>query len=357
MLGIDSRTVRVTWTVLLFVLCLLLVYLAREPILVFIAALFLAYMLSPIVNLVSRITPRRVSRTAALAVGYVLLLSVIGLVGSWLGGQLVREANTLGERLPELIQKHGDLAAVPLPSWLEPERARVVDALRSQLHSLAERIGPMLQGAVGGVVGLAGGLLFVVIVPILTVLFLKDADEIRASLLKQVSPERRRLVDNVMQDIHLMLAQYIRALVVLSMAASITYLLFLTLIGLPYAVLASVLVAPLEFIPVLGPLAGALFVLSIAIFTGFPHIWWIIAFFAAYRAFQDYVLQPHLMSSGVEVHPLLVLFGVFAGEAIGGIWGMFLSVPVLAMLRIIYVRLTRKRTITIESAPSAEVSQ
>ena len=66
-------------------------------------------------------------------------------------------------------------------------------------------------------------------------------------------------------------------------------------------------------------------------------------FLAVYRVFQDYVLSPYLMSSGVEIHPLLVLFGVLAGEQIGGVPGMFFSVPIMAALRVIFVRLRRQR--------------
>jgi predicted PurR-regulated permease PerM len=65
--------------------------------------------------------------------------------------------------------------------------------------------------------------------------------------------------------------------------------------------------------------------------------------------FQDYVLQPYLMSSGVELHPLLVLFGALAGESLGGLWGMFLSVPVLAILRIVIVRVMRAQRSKLES--------
>jgi predicted PurR-regulated permease PerM len=67
----------------------------------------------------------------------------------------------------------------------------------------------------------------------------------------------------------------------------------------------------------------------------------IVAFLAVYRIFQDYVLSPHLMSAGTELHPLLVIFGVFAGEQIGGIPGAFLSVPTMAVLRVVYQRLER----------------
>ena len=60
-----------------------------------------------------------------------------------------------------------------------------------------------------------------------------------------------------------------------------------------------------------------------------------VGFFIGYRLFQDYVLQPYLLGSGVALHPLLILFGALAGEQVGGVFGMFLSVPVLATLRIV----------------------
>jgi predicted PurR-regulated permease PerM len=352
MLGIDWRAARVTWTVFLFTLALFLLYLAREAILIFVAAFLLAYMLMPMLNFVCRLTPPHVSRTAALGVVYLIVLVIAGLLFTWIGGQLVQEATTLAQRLPDYIQKHS-LKDIPLPSWLEPARLRLMEALHSQLDSVTEKALPLLQKALGGVLGVAGSLLFVVLVPILAFLFLKDAEEIRAQMLTWIPANRRAMVDSVVQDIHVMLVQYIRAIVILSAATAMIYMIFFTAIGLPYSVLLSVLAAPLEFIPVFGPLTAAVIIVTIAIITGYPHIWWIIVFFLAYRMFQDYVLQPHLMSSGVALHPLLVLFGALAGESVGGLWGMFLSVPVLAILRIIIVRTVRAHRSRLESVTNA----
>ncbi len=64
-------------------------------------------------------------------------------------------------------------------------------------------------------------------------------------------------------------------------------------------------------------------------------------FWVLSRLFQDYVVSPLLMGAGVKLNPLLVLFGVLAGEQIGGVAGMFFSVPVIATLRVVYVRLAR----------------
>ena len=59
--------------------------------------------------------------------------------------------------------------------------------------------------------------------------------------------------------------------------------------------------------------------------------------------FQDYIVSPYLMSKGVKLNPMLVLFGVLAGEQVAGVVGMFFSVPVLATLRVVFVRLRRAR--------------
>ena len=91
-----------------------------------------------------------------------------------------------------------------------------------------------------------------------------------------------------------------------------------------------------EFVPVVGPLAGMVLSVSVALFSGYPHWGWMIVFLLVYRVFQDYVLSPWLLSSGVELHPLLVLFGVLVGETVAGIPGLFLSVPVMASMRVVY---------------------
>ena len=94
---------------------------------------------------------------------------------------------------------------------------------------------------------------------------------------------------------------------------------------------------------VAGPLVAGLVITLVALLTGYAHIWWVVLFLVGFRLVQDYIINPHLMSQGVEIHPLAVLFGVLAGEQIAGIPGMFFSVPVIAALRIIVVRMRRNK--------------
>ena len=94
----------------------------------------------------------------------------------------------------------------------------------------------------------------------------------------------------------------------------------------------------MEFVPVVGPLAAAVICIAVAGLAGYSHLLLLIGFIALYRLFQDYVLNPYLMSDGVEISPLLVLFGLLAGEELAGVAGIFLSVPVIAAAKIVVIR-------------------
>jgi predicted PurR-regulated permease PerM len=186
--------------------------------------------------------------------------------------------------------------------------------------------------------------LYFILVPILAFFFLKDGATIRDEFVVGLVEERRRpVVDSILEDINRLLGEYIRALVLLSAASFTAHNLFLGFSGAPYAVLLAVVAALGEFIPVVGPAAAGLIVLLVTSLSGYNHVWLYVIFWLLYRLVQDYILSPYLMSKGVRLNPMLVLFGVLAGDQIAGVLGMFLSVPLLAILRVLFVRLRRAR--------------
>src|SRR5205807_711364 len=154
---------------------------------------------------------------------------------------------------------------------------------------------------------------------------LKDGEQIRENILEIADPgPRRALLDDVLADVNILLAHYMRALVLLSLCAFTAYSIAFAIIGVPYGVLLAALACLLEFIPMVGPMAAGIVILLVAGLSGAPVLT-ILIFLLAYRLLQDYLIAPHLMGQGVEVHPLLVLFGVFAGAELAGIAGTFLS--------------------------------
>ncbi|HEX4749001.1 MAG TPA: AI-2E family transporter [Bryobacteraceae bacterium] len=342
MLGIDERALRIAWTVFLLALLLVVIYYIRETLLTFAGAIFLAYMLSPIVSLIEEFIPKR--RTIALAIVYCMLIGLLVLLGFKLIPVAVGQATNLLTHLPSLVSG-GGIAKLHLPTWLEPVRAEVIDVMDQAATGLQSKAVPFLQKAGTTILTGLGNLLPIILVPIFAFFFLKDARAMRDALLSTTEDGHdRTTLSNILADIHEVLRSYMRTLVLLAISAFIAWSIFLSAMRYPYELLLAAIAAILEFIPVVGPAVALVIMSLVVLVTGTGGLLWIVIFWASFRLVQDYVINPYLMSSGVEMHPLLVLFGVLAGEKIGGIAGMFFSVPTMAILRAVYGRLREKHT-------------
>ncbi len=338
MLGIDRCAARYTWTAVAILLLLVTIYLVRKTLLVFIIAVLFAYLLSPLVDLLDRVLPRSRTRTPALVIAYLILIAglVFGAIG--LGSRIADEARTLGERFKQLN------GSAPITATNQPYLDRAVAYLQTQIREHAGEIAALLPRLGLRALSAAGDLLYVIIVPILSFFFLKDGRTMWNMLLDLVEEGApRAFAEDIARDVNVLLAQYMRALTVLSLFTLTFFSFYLSVTRVPYALLLAAIAGMLEFIPMVGPFSAAVVVLVVSAFSGYPHLLWILIFLGVYRLFQDYVLSPRLMSQGVELHPLLVMFGVFAGGELGGVAGTFLSVPVLALIRILYRRLEKTR--------------
>jgi len=133
-----------------------------------------------------------------------------------------------------------------------------------------------------------------------------------------------------------MLGTYIRAQLLRSIFAFIAYTAFLLIVQFPYSFAIAAIAALLELIPFVGPLVTAVLVITIAFVTSFPHWIALLIFMGAWRLIQDYVSTPLLFKRGLEMHPLMIIFAIFLGGEIAGVVGMFLMIPAVAAIRILY---------------------
>lgn len=338
----DAKAARITFTVVIVAAILYGVYVIRRTLFVFLLAVFFAYMVYPLVLLLDRVRPRRAPAWASPVAALVLVLTLAVLIATLIGPSIGDEANRLSEQLPALLQRGDAIAIERWPGFLQPYAERIVAFVRSELHGGAAAALPLAQRIGSGVLQVAGDLLLVVLVPILAFLFILSGPRIREALEKAFA--RQAMGQRIVHDLDHLLGRYIRALLLLSVAALAAYAVFLASIGAPYALLLAAVAALLEFIPVFGPLLSALVIIIVAGLAGYPHLLWILFFIVGYRIFQDYVLGPKLMGAGVGVHPILVLFGLLAGAEVAGVPGIFLSVPAIAATLIIGRHLIHDRS-------------
>jgi len=332
----DSRTARVLITVLLFALGLGFLYVTRATLIAFLFAIFFAYLMSPLVNHLEKLLR---GRGRAIAVIYALLLVLVVVFFVVVGPKVTREGARLGQSLPLLISKlnSGQIAKQlgQEHGWSEKSTELVQSFLIShsdEITQLAQRVGLRLAD-----VAKQAWLFFVV--PLLSIFFLKDGRAFSDFLLSTVqSRPQREFLENVLNDLNQMLAHFIRAQLTLAALTLVMYSAFLGVMRVQYALVLGTIGGVLEFVPVVGPLAAALVIVSVALLMSYPHWLVLVVFLGVWRLLQDYVSSPRIMGESMELHPLAAIFGVMAGGEVAGILGIYLSIPVMASLRIVFRR-------------------
>jgi predicted PurR-regulated permease PerM len=340
---LDSRTSRVLLTALLFAVGLGFLYAARRTLILFLFAIFFAYLINPAVGRLERVVR---SRVWAITVIYLLLLVSVGTLAFLVGPRIGRQSTRLGEALPALMDKasngqlSGQLGQLTARignehGWSSETQKRIQDFLvshRAELTRLAQRVGVRVAEA-------AQELWVLFLVPILAVFFLRDGGSFHEVILALVqSRSQREFLQNVLQDLNQMLAQFIRAQLTLAAFSLVVYSSVLGLMRVPYALTLGTVGGALEFIPVAGPLVAGAAMMVVAILSGYSHWPLLLLFLVLWRLIQDYVIAPRIMGDSVELHPLAALFGILAGGEIAGILGVYLSIPVMASLRIVWRR-------------------
>ncbi len=331
---IDTRTARVLVTTLLFALGLGFVYIARRTLIAFLFAVFFAYLMDPAVSRLQKWTR---GRGRAIAAIYLLFVILLGTLFFFVGPRTAREARRLGESWPTLLDRvtSGNLAhdIGEARGW-SGETTQLLQRILSD-----PRLAGVAQAAGIRVAEVAKQAWLLIVVPILAIFFLKDGrgfSEVGLSLVQ--SRPQREFFQDVLADLNQMLAQFIRAQLELAALSLVVYISFMSATGVPYALVLGTAGGMMEFIPVVGPLVAAVVILAVAMLMSYPHWLVLLIFLIAWRLVQDYVVSPRIMGQSMELHPLGAIFGVLAGGEIAGVLGVYLSIPVMASLRIVWRR-------------------
>jgi predicted PurR-regulated permease PerM len=143
--------------------------------------------------------------------------------------------------------------------------------------------------------------------------------------------------DEFFQDINSTLAAYIRAQLTACLIIGIICTLGFTVLGLPSPLVLGVIAGVFEFIPLVGPLAVAIVAALAAMLHAGPFAaFLVLAFLAVLRILQDYFIYPRLIGQGIHLHPLAVIIAILSGAELAGVAGIFLAIPVVAILTVSY---------------------
>jgi predicted PurR-regulated permease PerM len=319
-------------------------YKLTTVILLVVLSIFFAYLVAPLVDLVQRPfriggRERAMPRGLAIAIVYVVLFCGIGLAIYFLAPQLAAQFPEFKQQAAayyKTISGYSDRLNQYFKQHRMPEG--FVDAINKTALGLIARGGGIASAAVERMLGLIIYLPWLVLIPILSFFFLKDADAFRRSALGMLPRGRIRWRgDEFFQDVNSTLAAYIRAQLTACLLIAAVSSIGFALIGLPSPLVLGLMSGLLEFVPLVGPLTVAILAVLLALLhSGFGMALVVLLFLGVMRIVQDYVIYPRIIGEGIHLHPLAVILAILAGAEIAGVAGIFLAIPVIAIITVSY---------------------
>lgn len=328
----DRWTSDVVLTLLLYAGVLAVAYMARRVIVLFIFAILFAYLIDPVVRFLQRHSLFfKNLRGPHIVEAYLGLLILVAFSAYGLG--VFKHGRELLRAVPAVVESvsTGE-AATRLAAryqWSDEQELRA----RTFLQKHREDI----QALVGSAERLASTLaaaLFVI--PILAVFFLSSGAQLTEEVIQLVSAGGDSSAARALADeLNGMFKSYIRAKVILAGLSLLYCSTTMLLLGYPYALALGVAAGVLEFIPVAGWMISATTIVTVGVLTN-SHWIWMAALLGLWRMAMDYWIAPRVVGHELELHPLLAIFAFMVGGEIGGIVGIYLAVPVVAAVRVIW---------------------
>jgi predicted PurR-regulated permease PerM len=142
----------------------------------------------------------------------------------------------------------------------------------------------------------------------------------------------------VLHEIGETMGGYVRGIVLEATLVGVLVFAAMWLLGVRYPGLLAVLAAFGEFVPYVGPIIAAVPAITLALFESPTHALIVLGLYLALQILEGYVLFPIVVGSQSEIPPLLIIVGLLAGGAMGGVLGALVAIPVAGALRVIILR-------------------
>jgi predicted PurR-regulated permease PerM len=300
---------------------------AQSVIIMLVVAMFLAVGLNPAVERIKRLGLSR--GWSVTVVFFLVLLFFAGFVAS-LVPPLTEQITALTRNVPGYIEQLQNNPKIA--EW--DQRYRLLEQAQKKIsdpefqETLATRAYEVGRQAVSGT-------LQTLTILILTLYFLGSLPQIKTFFYQLAPRSRRARVALLGDEILDRIGGYVAGQFTIAFIAGLVSYIFLEILGLPYALALSLIVAVTALIPLIGATIGAVIVTLVAFLNGIPEGVASIVFYVIYQQLENYVIHPRIMKRTVDVQPAVTIVAALVGAALLGVLGALLAIPTAAAISLV----------------------
>lgn len=300
----------------------------------FLIAAFITYLLNP---LVERIHARGLHRGVAVFIIYALFFGSIGFALYKGIPTFIDELKDFSENAPLFSEQYRlwlDNIQRETSSWPDGVQERVNDGI-GMVEVAVDRF---VTKVMTGLLNLANAAVIIALIPFIAFYMIKDYDALRKALWYMTPRKWRKKGIQFLREVDQSLGAYIRGQLFVCFLIGIVSAILFWMIGMKYALLLGIIIGITNVIPYFGPLIGAFPAVMIAATTSIKMVVMTIVIVLVLQFIEGNLLGPVIVGKTLQMHPLVIMFGLLIGGEIGGIIGLILIVPVFAIMKIAIIQ-------------------
>ena len=308
-----------------------ILYIAQSIIVPLIFALIIAIVLHPVVDLLVRF---RINRVLAIVITILLTFIVIAA----LGGLLFSQASRFSESWPVLVDKftaiinqtitwasgYFDINAQEIRDWIGKTKSELINTSGAAIGQTLVTVG--------------SGLVILFLIPVYVFIILYYQPLLLDFIRKLSGTSNQSQVKEIVTQTKTVIQRYLVGLVIEAVIVATLDATALLVLGIDFAIMLGIIAALLNIIPYIGGIMAVALPMMVAIATK-SSAWYALYVLVAYYFIQlidnNYIV-PKIVASKVKINALFSIIVVIAGNALWGVPGMFLSLPLLAIVKLIF---------------------
>ncbi|OPX84692.1 MAG: AI-2 transport protein TqsA [Pelotomaculum sp. PtaB.Bin104] len=321
-----------------FLICLALgmgyfFFLIRGMIFSLVLAVLLAYLINP---LVCAIEARGTPRSGAILLVYLAMFFFLSGIILYGVPRVIEQLNSLAETIPQYslqVQEFSQSIQLRYVDLGIPEAMRQV--IDERIRWMEDIVLQQVRKTLAALIGAASCIFKIILAPVLAFYLLKDLQLIKKKSISVLPEQWRDDISELLHEIDRVLGSFIRGYFLVAAIVGALTAVCMALLGMEFALMLGLIAGITEIIPYFGPAIGAV----PAIILAFMHSQWlalkVALIFVVIHQLEGNIISPKILGDKVGLHPLMVIFSLFAGGELYGLTGMLLGVPVAAVIGVV----------------------
>ncbi len=302
-------------------------------------SIVLAYLINPMVDYLEKY---KMKRGIAVLFIYAIILGIILILSFIIIPKTGREIKRLFKLLPDYfhsISKAIDNFYIKYYESMDnmPTIFQSLDEIIiTNMEKLENSISINISKFIDGIIITFSKIISLILIPILTFYFIRDKDYFKEKAYFMLPRDYREEIKGLIIEIDMILGQFIRGKLLLALYVGIATTILLLLFKIDFALIIGLITGIADIIPYLGPFLGFLPAVFFAFLYNPMKALWVGLSFLGIQWVENNVLAPKIIGKNIGIHPITVLLALVLGGGIFGVFGMILSIPFIATVKILY---------------------